>query len=100
MNNFLFAQEDFIVISRGDSTLRGHNFIEPFIINQLLGPFDATFYIPAFIEGNRITVNGNHFVDNIPVHKTIFAKDKVFAFTSSNVKEIIYEKSNQIKWRI
>ncbi len=95
MNNFLFAQEDFIVISRGDSTLRGHNFIEPFIINKLLGPFDATFYIPAFIEGNRITVNGNHFVDNIPVHKTIFAKDKVFAFKSSNVKEIIYEKSNQ-----
>ena len=66
--------EDYIVISRGDSTLRGHNFLEPNIINKLLGPFDATFHIPAFIEGNRITMNGKHFVNNIPVNKTIFAK--------------------------
>jgi len=94
MNNSLFAEEEFVVISRGDSTLRGHNFIEPFIINELLGPFDATFYIPAFIEGNRTTVNGNHFVGNIPIHKTIFSKDKIFGFNTSNVKELIYEQSN------
>jgi len=94
MNNSLFAGEDFVVISRGDSTLRGHNFIEPFIINELLGPFDATFYIPAFIEGNRTTVNGNHFVDNVPIHKTIFSKDKIFGFSTSNVKELIYEQSD------
>ena len=55
MNHSLFAEEDFVLISRGDSTLRGHNFIEPYIINELLGPFDATFYIPAFIEGKRTT---------------------------------------------
>jgi len=94
MNNSLFAEEEFVVISRGDSTLRGHNFIEPFIINELLGPFDATFYIPAFIEGKRTTLNGNHFVDNIPIHKTIFSKDKIFGFNTSNVKELIYEQSN------
>ena len=94
MNNSSFAEEDFVLISRGDSTLRGHNFIEPYIINELLGPFDATFYIPAFIEGNRTTVNGNHFVDNIPIHKTIFSKDKIFGFNTSNVKELIYEQSN------
>ena len=94
MNHSSFAEEDFVLISRGDSTLRGHNFIEPFIINELLGPFDATFYIPAFIEGNRTTVNGNHFVDNIPIHKTIFSKDKIFGFNTSNIKELIYEQSN------
>ena len=94
MNNSLFAEEDFVVISRGDSTLRGHNFIEPFIINKLLGPFDATFYIPAFIEGKRTTVNGNHFVDNVPIHKTIFSKDKIFGFNTSNIKELIWEQSN------
>jgi len=94
MNNSLFAEEEFVVISRGDSTLRGHNFIEPFIINDLLGPFDATFYIPAFIEGNRTTVNGNHFVDNVPINKTIFSKDKIFGFNTSNVKELIIEQSN------
>ena len=94
MNNSLFAEEEFVVISRGDSTLRGHNFIEPQIINELLGPFDATFYLPAFVEGNRTTVNGNHFVDNIPIHKTIFSKDKIFGFSTCNVKELIYEQSN------
>jgi len=94
MNNSLFVEEEFIVISRGDSTLRGHNFIEPFIINELLGPFDATFYIPAFLEGNRTTVNGNHLVDNIPINKTIFSKDKIFGFNTCNVKELIYEQSN------
>ncbi len=94
LDNPIFAEEDFIFISRGDSTLRGHNFLEPFIINQLLGPFDATFYIPAFIEGNRITINGSHFVNNIPVHETIFAKDKVFGFATSNIKELLYKQSN------
>ncbi len=94
MNNSSFAEEDFVLISRGDSTLRGHNFVEPDIINQLLGPFDATFYIPAFIEGNRTTVNGNHFVDNIPINKTIFSKDKIFGFNTSNIKELICEQSN------
>ncbi len=94
MNNSSFAEEDFVLISRGDSTLRGHNFVEPDIINELLGPFDATFYIPAFIEGNRTTVNGNHFVDNIPINETIFSKDKIFGFNTSNIKELICEQSN------
>ena len=95
MNNSLFAEEQFVLISRGDSTLRGHNYLEPFMINELLGPFDATFYIPAFIEGNRTTVNGNHFVSNIPISKTIFSKDKIFGFSTSNVKELIYEQSDR-----
>tara|TARA_B100000212_G_scaffold112173_1_gene83550 strand:+ start:119 stop:1474 length:1356 start_codon:yes stop_codon:yes gene_type:complete len=95
MNNSLFAEEQFIIISRGDSTLRGHNFLEPFMINEFLGPFDATFYIPAFLEGNRTTLNGNHFVDNIPIHKTIFAEDNIFGFNTSNVKELIYEQSKR-----
>jgi len=95
LNHSLFTEEEFVLISRGDSTLRGHNFLEPFMINEFLGPFDATFYIPAFLEGNRTTVNGNHFVDNIPIHKTIFSKDKIFSFNTSNVKELLYKQSNQ-----
>ena len=37
-------KEEFIFVSRGDSTLRGHNFLEPKIMNDCLGPFDATFH--------------------------------------------------------
>ena len=69
-------EEEIIFISRGDSTLRGHNFLEPSALNSCVGPFDATFHIPAFIEGKRLTINGSHFVDKTPISKTIFATDK------------------------
>ncbi len=88
-----YKEEEFIFISRGDSTLRGHNFLEPNTINECLGPFDATFHIPAFIEGKRLTIDGEHFVENVPVSKTIFAKDKIFGYKTSNVKELLFQKS-------
>ncbi|ABM72991.1 Uncharacterized protein conserved in bacteria [Prochlorococcus marinus str. MIT 9515] len=86
-------KEKIIIVSRGDSTLRGHNFLEPDVINDCLGPFDATFHIPAFIEGKRFTIDGLHFVDNIPVSQTIFAKDKIFGFKTSNIKNLLFQKS-------
>ena len=33
-------EEEIIFISRGDSTLRGHNYLEPSALNSCLGPFD------------------------------------------------------------
>ena len=90
--------EEFIFISRGDSTLRGHNFLEPSVLNTCLGPFDATFHIPAFIEGKRLTINGSHFVDKIPINQTIFARDKIFGYETSNVKNLLFKQSkSQIK---
>ncbi len=89
----LYKEEEFVFVSRGDSTLRGHNYLEPKIINDCLGPFDATFHIPAFIEGKRLTINGEHFIDNIPVSQTIFAKDKIFGYETSNIKELLFLKS-------
>ena len=86
-------EEEIIFISRGDSTLRGHNFLEPSTINSCLGPFDATFHIPAFIEGKRLTINGSHFVNKIPVDQTIFSKDKIFGYKTSNVKNLLFHKS-------
>ncbi len=86
-------EEEIIFISRGDSTLRGHNFLEPSAINSCLGPFDATFHIPAFIEGKRLTINGLHFVDKTPIEQTIFARDKIFGFETSNVKNLLFQKS-------
>jgi uncharacterized protein YgbK (DUF1537 family) len=86
-------KEEIIFITRGDSTLRGHNFLEPNALNSYLGPFDATFHIPAFIEGKRLTINGIHFVDKIPINKTIFARDKIFGYETSNVKNLLFQKS-------
>ena len=86
-------EEEIIFISRGDSTLRGHNFLEPSVVNSCLGPFDATFHIPAFIEGKRLTINGSHFVDTTPISQTIFATDKIFGYETSNVKNLLFQKS-------
>ena len=44
----LEAIEDYVIVSRSDSTLRGHYPIETDTIAQELGDFDAHFLIPAF----------------------------------------------------
>jgi len=86
-------REEIIFISRGDSTLRGHNFLEPSALNSCLGPFDATFHIPAFIEGKRLTINGSQFIDKTPINRTIFARDKIFGYQTSNIKNLLFQKS-------
>jgi len=37
-----------VVVSRSDSTLRGHYLVETDVIAEELGPFDAHFLVPAF----------------------------------------------------
>ena len=90
------TKDQIIFISRGDSTLRGHGYIEPFIINEEIGPFDATFHVPAFLEGRRTTVNGVHFLDGMPVHKTIFGRDNIFGYSTSDLPLWLQEKSNGV----
>ena len=51
-----------LVVSRSDSTLRGHYPIETDIIAEELGPFDAHFMVPAFFEGGRITRDSTHYL--------------------------------------
>ena len=86
-----------IVISRSDSTLRGHYPVETDAIGEELGPFDAHFLIPAFIEGGRITRDGVHylFVDGkaVPVNETEFARDSVFKYTHAFLPDYVEEKT-------
>ncbi len=88
-----FSKDDYFYISRGDSTLRGHGFLEPAILAEELGPFHATFHIPAFLEGGRTTENGIHYLNGIPVHKTDFGRDNMFGFSTSDLAKWIEEKS-------
>jgi uncharacterized protein YgbK (DUF1537 family) len=89
--------QDFLVVSRSDSTLRGHYPIETDIIAQELGPFDAHFLVPAFFEGGRITRDSVHYlmVDGVatPVHETEFARDSVFAYHHSYLPKYVEEKT-------
>ncbi len=86
-----------ILVSRSDSTLRGHYPIETDVIAQQLGPFDAHFLVPAFFEGGRITRNGSHYLivngKDVPVHLTEFAKDSVFGYRHSYLPDYVEEKT-------
>ncbi|NJL98902.1 MAG: four-carbon acid sugar kinase family protein [Synechococcaceae cyanobacterium SM2_3_2] len=88
---------DFIVVSRSDSTLRGHYPIETDVIAEELGSFDAHFLIPAFFEGGRITRNSIHYLkvegNWIPVHETEFARDSVFGYRHSYLPDYVAEKT-------
>jgi uncharacterized protein YgbK (DUF1537 family) len=88
---------DFLIVSRSDSTLRGHYPIETDVIAEELGDFDAHFLVPAFFEGGRITRDSIHYliVDGVPtpVHETEFARDSVFAYHHSYLPKYVEEKT-------
>ena len=91
--------KNLLVISRGDSTLRGHYPAEVNALARGLGQPDAKHVlIPAFFEGGRFTFKDVHYVQEgnkfIPAAETPFAKDSTFGYNSSNLKEYIVEKHN------
>ncbi|MBD1929424.1 four-carbon acid sugar kinase family protein [Trichocoleus sp. FACHB-90] len=89
--------QDFLIVSRSDSTLRGHYPVETDIIAEQIGPFDAHFLVPAFFEGGRITRDSVHYliIDGVPtpVHETEFARDSVFGYHHSYLPDYVQEKT-------
>jgi uncharacterized protein YgbK (DUF1537 family) len=89
---------DFVVVSRSDSTLRGHFPGEVEALAESLGTaFDAWMIIPFFLEGGRFTADDIHYVDEdgflVPAGETEFARDTVFGYRSSNLREWVQEKT-------
>src|SRR3712207_8612932 len=102
--NLLEAAEpgtDFDVISRSDSTLRGHYPAETDALAEVLeeggrGP-DGLIICPAFFEAGRITVDDVHWVRQngklFPAGQTEFAADHSFGYRSSDLKAWVEEKT-------
>lgn len=88
---------DYLVVSRSDSTLRGHYPIETDAIAAELGGMDAHFLVPAFFEGGRFTKDSIHYlvVNGVPtpVHETEFARDSVFGYKYSYLPKYVEEKT-------
>ena len=86
-----------LFVSRSDSTLRGHYPVETDVMNDVLGPFDATLLTPGFFEGGRITRDSTHYliVDGkpVPTHETEFARDSVFGYTTAFLPDYVAEKT-------
>ncbi|NJN49432.1 MAG: four-carbon acid sugar kinase family protein [Alkalinema sp. RL_2_19] len=89
--------QDFLVVSRSDSTLRGHYPVETDVIAAELGGFDAHFLTPAFFEGGRTTRDSVHYLRingvDTPVHETEFAQDSVFGYSHSYLPDYVAEKT-------
>lgn len=87
-----------VVISRSDSTLRGHYPAEVDAMAEALGQTSAVHIItPFFLEGGRYTIGDIHYVAEgdhlIPAGQTEFARDNAFGYQSSNVREWVEEKT-------
>jgi uncharacterized protein YgbK (DUF1537 family) len=88
-----------VVISRSDSTLRGHFPVEVEALAEGLGQsFDATLIVPALIEAGRLTVDDVQYVvdgaEAVPVSRTAYARDPVFGYESSDLRAWVQEKTD------
>lgn len=94
--------QDFMIISRGDSTLRGHYPLETEILADELQKSaglasDGEVFCPFFPEGGRFTLDNVHYVKDrdelVPAGMTEFAKDKTFGYRNSELCSYIEEKT-------
>ena len=94
--------KDFMIVSRCDSTLRGHYPLETQTLRETLEAcgrkVDGEILIPFFKEGGRFTIGDVHYVQEgdylVPAGETEFAKDKTFGYTASNLAEYVAEKTH------
>lgn len=91
-----------IVVSRSDSTLRGHYPGEVLALREMLEAelglhYDGLVIAPFFFEGGRFTIGDIHWVEEggwlIPAARTEFARDPTFGYRHSNLREWVAEKT-------
>ena len=94
--------KDFIVVSRSDSTLRGHFPLETSTLRNAIESASSRRYngeilLPFFQEGGRYTIENIHYVRDaellIPAGETEFAHDTSFGYASSHLGEYVEEKT-------
>ncbi|MCI9887486.1 hypothetical protein JT358_03280 [Micrococcales bacterium 31B] len=89
------------LVSRSDSTLRGHVIAEVEDLAAQLAArgvtADGVIFVPAMLEAGRFTRDDVHFavIDGTPTPaaETHFATDATFGYRSSNLKDFLVEKS-------
>lgn len=93
---------EYIIMSRSDSTLRGHYPLETELLRadyeEKTGKtIDGEILCPFFKEGGRFTIGDVHYVkygdELVPAAETEFAKDKTFGYTASDMKAYVEEKT-------
>jgi uncharacterized protein YgbK (DUF1537 family) len=94
--------KDYLVVSRGDSTLRGHYPLETETLRDTLEAAGGKRYageiiLPYFMQGGRFTLDNIHYVREgerlTPVGQTEFAQDRTFGFLASHLGAWCEEKT-------
>lgn len=85
------------VVSRSDSTLRGHFPSEVDALAHALGRPEARIVLaPFFGDGGRVTIGDTHWLhvdgELLPAGRSEFAADATFGYRSSNLRDWIVEK--------
>jgi len=91
----------YLILSRSDSTLRGHYPLEPRLLRESMEAagqtVDGEILCPFFKEGGRFTIGSVHYVQQgdelVPAAETEFARDKTFGYTHSDIPGYIEEKT-------
>lgn len=92
----------FLLVSRGDSTLRGHYPLETETLRQTLEgllpiQYDGEIVMPYFREGGRLTIGNVHYVKTgdqlVPAGMTEFARDTTFAYSASDLTDWCEERT-------
>lgn len=94
----------YLLISRSDSTLRGHYPLETEVLRAVMeekgNPVDGEILCPFFLEGGRYTLDNVHYVKSggqlIPAGETEFARDVSFGYRASNLRQYIEEKTKGV----
>lgn len=95
--------KEILVISRGDSTLRGYYPLEPEVLRETLEEelgirIHGQILCPYFHEGGRYTIDSVHYVKEgewlVPAGQTEFAGDKTFGYRESHLGAYLEEKSS------
>ena len=90
------------LISRSDSTLRGHVMAEVAALQavrqDMVGRgYDGVLLVPAFLEAGRVTAADTHWARTaaglVPVGETEFANDSAFGYAASDLRVFVAEKS-------
>ena len=92
------AGAKFAIVSRSDSTLRGHFPAETEAVEEALRVgLDGIVLCPCYIEAGRLTVEDIHWVRQgqslVPAGETEFAGDASFGYSSSNLAAWVEEKT-------
>lgn len=91
------------LLSRSDSTLRGHYPLETDVLQQVATdngrPYDAVLLVPSYVDAGRVTVDDVHYAKAgnvfVPVADTDYATDDAFGYTSSDLTQWVSEKTSQ-----